>query len=80
MNRYSIWGLIRRTPDGTFRVRVRAIPLQDGVPFASGDELTEVAPDFVLATLRRDEMIEVLKTRLTQRGDKVASIDSSFEM
>ena len=80
MNRFSIWGLIRRTPAGTYRVRVRAIPLQDGVPFSSGDELSGDATDFVQATHERDHLVEKLKARVTGRGDTVASVDSSFEI
>ena len=80
MNRYSVWGVIRRSPDGTFRVRVRAVPLADGVPFAAGDELSDKAGDFVAATRLRDKLTEDIKARLVARGDLISSVDSTFEV
>ena len=80
MNRFSVWGLVRRIPDGRYRVRVRAIPLADGVPLASGDELTVVVNDAAEATAHRDEMASRLKRLITKRGDHVASVDLTFEV
>ena len=80
MNRFCVWGLVRRIPDGRYRVRVRAIPLADGVPFESGDELSDIVGEVAEATGRRDEMASKLKRLITQRGDQVASVDLTFEV
>ena len=80
MNRFCVWGLVRRIPDGRYRVRVRAIPLADGIPFESSDELTDIVGEVAEATGRRDEMASRLKRLITQRGDHVASVDLTFEI
>ena len=80
MNRFSVWSLISRKPDGAFHVRVRAVALADGIPFASADELYEKAGDVAVATRLRDRLVEEITARVTVRGDVVASVDSTFEM
>ena len=80
MMRFSVWGLVRRIPDGNYRVRVRGIPLADGVPFESDDELTELAEVLEVAIRRRDELAATLKRRIEERGDEVVSIDATFEV
>ena len=80
MKRFSIWGLVRRIPDGNYRVRVRGIALADGVPLESDDELTELVEDLEVAIARRDELAATLKRRIVERGDEVVSIDATFEV
>ncbi len=80
MNRFCVWGLVRRIPDGRYRVRVRAIPLADGIPFDSADELTVIVAEVGEATGRRDEMASKLKRLIMLRGDQVASVDLTFEV
>jgi len=80
VKRFSIWGLVRRIPDGNYRVRVRGIALADGVPLESDDELTELVEDLEVAIARRDELAATLKRRIVERGDEVVSIDATFEV
>lgn len=80
MSRFSVWGRIRRIPDGRYRVHVRAIPLADGSPFFSSDELSDVVNDFAKATARRDELVSTVKRRIEGRGDEVVTIDTTFEV
>jgi hypothetical protein len=76
---YSIWGVIRQTPDGRYRVRVRAIALQSRGGFVAEDELTRTVGDWSDATAIRDELVETLKKLLLGRGETVTSVDTTIE-
>lgn len=80
MENFAIWAVIKRVPDGKYRVRVKSIPVGDQGMFVARDELGDTCGTFVAATERRDQLVSQVKRRIFDRGDGVASVDSTFEV
>ncbi len=80
MNSYLLWGLIRRTAGQKFEVRARAIALRGNALAQPGDSVSQTCATFEEATRVRDELVAQLNRAVTDRGDKVISIDSTLEL
>ena len=78
MNNYTLWAQIGKMRDGTFVVKVTAIPLGSKVLPDPGDLASETAPTFVTATSLRDELVKRITRNVEGRGGRVLSIDSTL--
>ena len=79
MAKFSIWAVVRRNPDGQYRVRVRAMPLHDRGGLMAQDDLSEIAPDLAQATALRDRFIGALRMKVIARGGTIESVDATID-
>lgn len=73
MGDFSIWARVRENAQGTFDVRVDAVPLTS---VGKAGELVGRVPDRSTASATCFELVDRMKALLEARGDRVLSVDS----